>query len=97
MKITATQLRRIIKEEVQKATQAKPRLTEGHSRITQDELEQWTSGNWGFISEADGEQKLPSDYEACDTCGYDHGYDYPLLTKEELLIALEAHGMLRKD
>jgi len=31
-------------------------LSEGHAPITQSELEQWKSGNWGFVFEADEEQ-----------------------------------------
>lgn len=53
MKLTATQLRRIIKEEVQKATGRK-RLSESHSRITAEELAAWKSGDWGYVDEAAG-------------------------------------------
>lgn len=52
MKLTALQLRRIIKEEVQKATGRK-RLSESHSRITAEELAAWKSGDWGYVAEAD--------------------------------------------
>lgn len=31
------------------------------------------------------------DYEACDTCGYDHAYDYPYLTASELKSCKELH------
>ena len=53
MKLTATQLRRIIKEEVQKVAGRK-RLSEGHSRISADELAAWKSGDWGYVDEAVG-------------------------------------------
>jgi hypothetical protein len=51
MKLTATQLRRIIKEEVSKVTTRRSRLSEGHARITEEEFAQWKSGNWGFVAE----------------------------------------------
>ena len=62
MKITVSQLRRIIKEEVNAviSSQGKRSLSEGHSRITARELEEWKSGNWIF--EADDEK-------ACSECG----------------------------
>ena len=34
---------------------------------------------------------LPTDYEPCGTCGYDHAYDLPNLSPGELHDALEAH------
>ena len=37
---------------------------------------------------------LPKDYALCGTCGYDHGYDFPLLSKEDLLTAISAHNLL---
>ena len=54
MKITVTQLRRIIREEVQKVVRGKGRLAEGHARITSEELEAWKSGDWGYVGEALG-------------------------------------------
>ena len=62
MKITITQLRRIIKEEVQNAvtTRGKTTLREGHSRITSRELEEWKKGNWMFEA---------MDEKSCSECG----------------------------
>ena len=65
MKLTVTQLRSIIREEVKKATLGKKNLSEGvvriaedevtlkegHSRITQEELSAWKTGNLEFVSE----------------------------------------------
>ena len=65
MKLTVTQLRSIIREEVKKATLGKKNLSEGvvriaedkvtlkegHSRITQEELRAWKTGNLEFVSE----------------------------------------------
>lgn len=53
MKLTVSQLRRIIKEEI---TALKParRLAEGHARITEEEFAAWKDGDWGFVSEHDG-------------------------------------------
>ena len=59
MKLTVTQLRSIIREEVKKATLGKKNLSEGvvriaedkvtlkegHSRITQEELRAWKTGS----------------------------------------------------
>ena len=54
MKITITQLRRIIKEEIASLAKGKKsRLSEGHSRITEEEFNAWKSGDWGFVSESD--------------------------------------------
>ena len=65
MKLTVTQLRSIIREEVKKATLGKKNLSEGvvriaedkvtlkegHSRITQEDLSAWKTGNLEFVSE----------------------------------------------
>lgn len=53
MRLTASQLRNIIKEEVALAIR-KParRLSEGHARITEEEFAAWKSGDWGFVSES---------------------------------------------
>ena len=50
MKLTATQLRNIIREEVKKATLGKKNLSEGMARITEDEVAAWRSGNLGYVS-----------------------------------------------
>lgn len=63
--------------------EGKKRLKEGHTRITAEEINAWQNGDWGFISEADAEEKDPyefpgasaADYEPCKTCGFDHRYD----------------------
>ena len=53
MKITVAQLRQIIREEVSRSLSATSdkRLSEGHARITQAEIEAWRQGDWGFVSE----------------------------------------------
>lgn len=104
MKITVKQLRKIIKEEVQRV-QKKSNLNESMSRITQDELAQWKSGNWGYVSESEevreeihnqimGHRSAggPSDYEACDICGWDHEYDFPYLDFSDRRKAMSLHG-----
>jgi hypothetical protein len=50
MKLTAIQLRNIIREEVKKATLGKKNLSEGMTRITEDEIAAWKSGNLGYVS-----------------------------------------------
>lgn len=50
MKLTAIQLRNIIREEVKKATLGKKNLSEGVARITEDEVAAWRSGNLGYVS-----------------------------------------------
>lgn len=54
MKLTTAQLRQIIKEEVTlfRARGKKARLQESHSRITKEEMEAWTRGDWDFVSES---------------------------------------------
>lgn len=52
MRISTSQLRRIIKEEVANVRGARrARLSEGHARITPEEMAAWKRGNWGYISE----------------------------------------------
>jgi len=102
MKITVKQLRKIIKEEVQNSLKKSKRvsLSESMTRITQDELAQWKSGNWGYVSEGEGEHPQsdghrsaggPSGYEPCDKCGWDHEYDFPYLSPEEKREAMGLH------
>ena len=50
MKITATQLRNIIREEVKKASLGKKNLSEAMTRITEDEVAAWKNGDWGYVS-----------------------------------------------
>lgn len=40
------------------------------------------------------QEDVPEDYENCGTCGYDHAYDFPLLSKEDLLSAISAHNLM---
>lgn len=66
MKLTLTQLRRIIKEEVQSVALAKKHygrksLSEAHARITSKELEAWRNGDWGYVSEND--EVLDDDFD----------------------------------
>ena len=37
------------------------------------------------------EESLPSDYEECPICGWDHEYDWPLLLPAEKEIAMKEH------
>ena len=60
MKLTATQLRNIIREEVKKATLGKKNLSEGMARITEDEVAAWRSGNLGYVS---GDSKPESGHD----------------------------------
>ena len=50
MKLTATQLRKIISEEVNNITSGKKNLSEAMSRITEDEVAAWKKGDWGYVS-----------------------------------------------
>lgn len=54
MKLTSAQLRQIIKEEVTllKARGKRMRLQESHSRITEEEMQAWSRGEWDFVSES---------------------------------------------
>jgi hypothetical protein len=72
MKLSATQLRRIIKEEVSKVTTRRGRLSEGHARITEEEFAQWKSGNWGFVAEDHHGVSLAKDD---DSSRFLHGSD----------------------
>ena len=38
-----------------------------------------------------GNPRLPSDYELCGTCGYDHDYDWPYLSTIEREKATRLH------
>lgn len=53
MKLTPTQLRNIIREEVKRVTSGKKNLSEAMTRITQEEISAWQEGNWGFVSESE--------------------------------------------
>ena len=50
MKLTPSQLRNIIHEEVKKATSGKKNLSEAMTRITEDEVAAWKKGDWGYVS-----------------------------------------------
>ena len=50
MKLTPSQLRNIIREEVKKATSGKKNLSEAMTRITEDELAAWKNGDLGYVS-----------------------------------------------
>lgn len=74
MKITATQLRQIIKEEVELAvinreirTVRNARrggtLAEAYSRITPEEMSAWMSGDWGYMSSVNEEKYYDSSTE----------------------------------
>ena len=54
MKLKVSQLRQIIAEEVQDLVGQNGRLVEGSARITAEEFAAWKSGDWGFVSEAEG-------------------------------------------
>jgi hypothetical protein len=63
MKLTVSQLRRIIKEEVQSLLvrrTPKKNLSESHTKITSRELEEWKKGNWMFEA---------TDEASCSECG----------------------------
>lgn len=50
MKLTPNQLKKIIREEVKKVVSNKKTLSEAMAPITPDEVEQWKSGNLGYVS-----------------------------------------------
>jgi hypothetical protein len=50
MKLTPSQLRNIIREEVKKATSGKKNLSEAMTRITEDEIAAWKNGDLGYVS-----------------------------------------------
>ena len=65
MKLTATMLRKIIAEEAHK-TQRK-NLSEAITRITEDEMAAWKSGNWGYVAgdeSGDDSEKFLHGYES---------------------------------
>lgn len=65
MKLTATMLRKIIAEEVSK-TKTKKTLSEAITRITEDEMAAWKSGDWGYVAGdgADDSEKFLHGYES---------------------------------
>jgi len=77
MKLTVSQLRRIIKEEVQSLLvrrAPKKNLSESHAKITSRELEEWKKGNWMFEATDEAscsECGAPMQYEedSCSECG----------------------------
>lgn len=58
MKITTTQLKQIIAEEIASAIAGKKNLSEAMTRITPDEVEAWKSGNWAYVS---GDESAPAE------------------------------------
>lgn len=78
--------------------ESKKTLSEAHTRVTQEEMNAWMRGDWGFVSEAAEESshdelylspgQRAADYEECSVCGFDHGY--------EPAAALAAHKELGK-
>lgn len=79
MKISANDLRKIIKEEVSKVSR-RGNLKEAHARITSGEIEEWKRGNWGFVDEAMGgfmsgrddafmKPLRPPHVPKCESCG----------------------------
>ena len=77
----------------------KKNLSESYSRITEKEMSEWKKGNWGYVFEAgdaSGED-MPEDYEQCGTCGYDHDYDFPTLSREEMETAKQLHSGDKKN
>ena len=89
MKITVSQLRRIIKEEVQNVLGTKTSrrsLSESHTKITSRELEEWKRGNWMFESmdeKSCSECGASAQYEgdSCSECGAPMGEDDDLGSK----------------
>lgn len=69
MKITVSQLRMIIKEEVQgvlASRSSRKSLSESYTRITSREIEEWKKGNWMFEA---------SDDKSCTECGATMNYE----------------------
>jgi len=66
MKIMMSELRNIIAEELTRATRKRGTrtLVEGHTRITQDEISAWKSGNWGYVKEADDSSNIKQNEES---------------------------------
>lgn len=66
MKIRVSQLRQIIKEEVDASlspslveshrVRGNKRLSEAHARITEEEVAAWKSGDWGYVAGDSAEQ-----------------------------------------
>jgi hypothetical protein len=38
-----------------------------------------------------GKKAVPSDYEVCGVCGFDHVYDFPYLSRAQMAAAAKAH------
>ena len=72
----------------------KKNLLESYSRITEKEMAEWKKGNWGYVSEAGdaNSEDMPEDYEQCGVCNYDHDYDFPTLSREEMEVAKQLHA-----
>ena len=68
MKITTNQLRKIIAEEVSKVKN-KRNLSEAMTRITQEEVEAWKKGDWGYVAGDDVQYRTDSE----DTERFLHG------------------------
>lgn len=72
MKLTATMLRKIIAEEVNK-TKTKKTLSEAITRITEDEMAAWKGGNWGYVAGDDHEPAVDFDDDDRFLHGSEHG------------------------
>lgn len=68
MKLTASQLRKIILEEMNSSK--KKNLSEAITRITEDEIAAWKQGDWGYVS---GDAEMPG--EAHDHEQFLHGHE----------------------
>lgn len=75
MKLTAIQLRNIIREEVKKVTLGKKNLSEGMARITEDEIAAWKSGNLGYVSGDSMSKPRHNDEEFLHGSEEGHPYD----------------------
>lgn len=75
MKITSTQLKQIIAEEVKSAIAGKKNLSEAMSPITPDEVEAWKSGNWGYVSGDEPAMDMGMEMGSEDPNRFLHGKD----------------------
>ena len=80
--------------EARRRAKNKKNLSESYSRITEKEMAEWKKGNWGYVSEAGdaNSEDMPEDYEQCGVCNYDHDYDFPTLSREEMEVAKQLHA-----
>lgn len=82
MKITAEQLKKIIRETVESELNEKKNLSEAMTRITAEEVEAWKKGDWGYVAGDEVAQDDDVDHgmmdmtDSQDTERFLHGHEH---------------------